>query len=126
MPIATPEVYAQMLDDAKQHGFAYPSPLPRKPILKQPERDAIPSSPTAKTTKKQRRSRMRRRGKSRSNGYQRILLPLWTRSQNRTTVGVRNTRQHSLYHDCPVWPCTHALYPCIRRPPPRKHQRLPA
>jgi fructose-bisphosphate aldolase class II len=25
MPIATPEVYAQMLDDAKQHGFAYPA-----------------------------------------------------------------------------------------------------
>src|SRR5580704_16633853 len=25
MPIATPEVYAQMLDTAKQHGFAYPS-----------------------------------------------------------------------------------------------------
>src|SRR5713101_6319289 len=25
MPIATPEVYAQMLDRAKQHGFAYPS-----------------------------------------------------------------------------------------------------
>jgi fructose-bisphosphate aldolase class II len=25
MPIATPEIYAQMLDRAKQHGFAYPS-----------------------------------------------------------------------------------------------------
>src|SRR5262249_9644238 len=25
MPIATPEVYAQMLDTAKQHGFAFPS-----------------------------------------------------------------------------------------------------
>src|ERR1700743_2860831 len=25
MPIATAEVYAQMLDAAKQHGFAYPS-----------------------------------------------------------------------------------------------------
>src|SRR5258707_8797723 len=25
MPIATPEVYAQMLDRAKEHGFAYPS-----------------------------------------------------------------------------------------------------
>src|SRR5215468_3993429 len=25
MPIATPEVYAQMLDRAKQHGFAYPA-----------------------------------------------------------------------------------------------------
>ena len=25
MPIATPEVYAQMLDTAKQRGFAYPS-----------------------------------------------------------------------------------------------------
>src|SRR6516162_6832422 len=25
MPIATPEVYAQMLDSAKQHGFAFPS-----------------------------------------------------------------------------------------------------
>ena len=25
MPIATPEVYAQMFDTAKQHGFAYPS-----------------------------------------------------------------------------------------------------
>ena len=24
MPIATPEVYAQMLDRAKQQGFAYP------------------------------------------------------------------------------------------------------
>ena len=25
MPIATPEVYAQMLDRAKEHGFAYPA-----------------------------------------------------------------------------------------------------
>src|SRR5262249_52486371 len=25
MPIATPEIYAQMLDRAKEHGFAYPS-----------------------------------------------------------------------------------------------------
>src|SRR6204780_169516 len=25
MPIATPEIYAQMLDRAKQQGFAYPS-----------------------------------------------------------------------------------------------------
>ena len=25
MPIATPEIYAQMLDSAKQRGFAYPS-----------------------------------------------------------------------------------------------------
>jgi hypothetical protein len=64
--------------------------------------------------------------KARRHGYQRILHPLSTRFQNRTTVGVVTTRQRRLYHDCPVWPCTHALYPCIRRPPPRKHQRLPA
>src|SRR5215472_15235627 len=25
MPIATPEIYAQMLDRAKEHGFAYPA-----------------------------------------------------------------------------------------------------
>src|SRR6266571_4931675 len=25
MPIATPEVYAQMIDRAKEHGFAYPA-----------------------------------------------------------------------------------------------------
>ena len=25
MPIATPEIYAQMLDTAKQRGFAYPA-----------------------------------------------------------------------------------------------------
>ena len=25
MPIATPEIYAQMLDRAKQQGFAYPA-----------------------------------------------------------------------------------------------------
>src|SRR6266851_8988259 len=25
MPISTPEIYAQMLDRAKQHGFAYPA-----------------------------------------------------------------------------------------------------
>src|SRR5260221_9004631 len=25
MPVATPEVYAQMLDRAKEHGFAFPS-----------------------------------------------------------------------------------------------------
>jgi len=25
MPIATPEVYAQMLDRAKEHGFAFPA-----------------------------------------------------------------------------------------------------
>src|SRR5690242_21907598 len=25
MPIATPEIYAQMLDWAKEHGFAYPA-----------------------------------------------------------------------------------------------------
>ena len=25
MPVATPEIYAQMLDQAKQQGFAYPA-----------------------------------------------------------------------------------------------------
>src|SRR6516225_1951400 len=25
MPVATPEIYAQMLDRAKEHGFAYPA-----------------------------------------------------------------------------------------------------
>jgi hypothetical protein len=64
--------------------------------------------------------------KARRHGYQRILHPPSTPSQNRTTVGLVTTRQRRLYHDGPVWPCTHALYPCIRRPPPRKHQRLPA
>jgi hypothetical protein len=63
---------------------------------------------------------------ARRHCYQIIIHPLWTRSQNRTTVGVRTTRQRSLYHDCPVWPCTHALHPCICRPPPRKPQRLSA
>jgi hypothetical protein len=33
---------------------------------------------------------------ARSYGYQIILLPLWTRSQNRTTVGARITRQRRL------------------------------
>ena len=64
--------------------------------------------------------------KARRHGYQRIVDPLSTRFQNRTTVGLATTRQGGLYHAGPVWPCTHALYPCIRRPPPRKHQRLPA
>ena len=47
--------------------------------------------------------------KTRRHGYQRILLPLSTPSQNRTTVGLRTTRQRRLYYDGPVWPCTHAL-----------------
>src|ERR1700722_16339258 len=63
---------------------------------------------------------------ARRHGYQRILNPPSTSFQNRTTVGLVTTRQRRLCHDGPVWPCTHALYPCIRRPPPRKHQRLPA
>ena len=29
MPIATPEIYAQMLDRAKQQGFAYPAKIGR-------------------------------------------------------------------------------------------------
>jgi len=74
-----------------------------------PHREVVPNSRQALT--------------ARSHGYQRVVDPA-SLFQNRTTVGLRTTRQRRLYHDCPVWPCTHALYPCIRRPPPRKHQRL--
>jgi hypothetical protein len=53
--------------------------------------------------------------KARRHGYQRIVHPLSTRFQNCTTVTVVTTRQRSLYRYGPVWPCTTALYPCIRR-----------
>jgi hypothetical protein len=41
---------------------------------------------------------------------------LWTRSQNRTTVGAVTTRQRRLYTDGPVWPCTPCALPV--HPPP--------
>ena len=43
---------------------------------------------------------------------------IWTRSKNRTTVGVRTHTSAPSYHDGPAWPCTGALYPCICRQPP--------
>ena len=45
------------------------------------------------------------------------------RDPNPYYCGSSNYTSEPSYHDGPVWPCTHALSRCIRRPPPRKHHR---
>jgi len=51
---------------------------------------------------------------------------LSTRPQSRTIVGLRIHTSAPSYDDGPAWPCTGALYPCIRCQPPGMHQRLSA
>jgi len=48
-------------------------------------------------------------------GYQINLLPLSTRPQSRTTVGVDIHISAPSWHDGPAWRCTGALCPCICR-----------
>jgi hypothetical protein len=59
-------------------------------------------------------------------GNERCLITkkIWTRRQNRTTVGASIHTSAPSCHDGPAWSCTGALYPCICRQPPEKRQCL--